>query len=117
MTTLREAAQQALEALERPNAGLVPHNGEWMSIQSIAIDALRVALAEPVQEQPVCDECGKSKRDGWALYCVDCLEPMFAQRKPLTEDEIALIVADCSASAHRHDDFSFARAIERAHGI
>ena len=39
------------------------------------------------------------------------------QRKPLTEDEIALIVADCSASAHRHDDFSFARAIERAHGI
>jgi len=21
-----------------------------------------------------CDECGKSKQDGWALYCVSCLE-------------------------------------------
>ena len=48
------------------------------------------------------------------------MEPLYTsppQRKPLTEDEIALIVADCSASAHRHDDFNFARAIERAHGI
>jgi len=34
--------------------------------------------AEPVQEQPVCDECGKHKQDGWALYCVGCVEPMFA---------------------------------------
>ena len=36
--------RQALEALEKPNAGLVPHNGEWMSIQSVAIAALRAAL-------------------------------------------------------------------------
>lgn len=53
MSDLREAAQQALEALEQPNAGLVPHNGKWMSIQSVAIAALRAALeqqAEPVQE-------------------------------------------------------------------
>ena len=35
----------------------------------------------------------------------------------LTDDEIALIVAECSASAHKWDDFSFARAIEAAHGI
>ena len=32
----------------------------------------------------------------------------------LTDDEIALIVAECASSAHRHDDFSFARAIEAA---
>ena len=32
----------------------------------------------------------------------------------LTDDEIALVVADCSAPAHRQDDFSFARAIEQA---
>ena len=50
MSDLREAARQALEALERPNAGLVPHNGEWMSIQSIAIAALRAALAQEQAE-------------------------------------------------------------------
>jgi hypothetical protein len=40
MTTLREAAQQALEALESPQLG------KWAE----AITALRTALAEPVQE-------------------------------------------------------------------
>lgn len=50
----------------------------------------------------------------WRMKRRDDISP---KRKPLTEDEIALIVANCSASAHRHDDFHFARAIERAHGI
>ena len=50
----------------------------------------------------------------WRMKRRDDISP---KRKPLTEDQIALIVADCSASAHRHDDFNFARAIERAHGI
>ena len=38
------------------------------------------------------------------------------QRKPLSDEEIILIVADC-ASSHQHTDIHFARAIERAHGI
>ena len=38
------------------------------------------------------------------------------QRKPLTDEEIILIVADC-ASSHQHTDIHFARAIEAAHGI
>jgi len=38
------------------------------------------------------------------------------QRKPLSDDEIILIVADC-ASSHQHTDIHFARAIEAAHGI
>ena len=38
------------------------------------------------------------------------------QRKPLTDEEIILIVAECAAS-HQHTDIHFARAIERAHGI
>ena len=38
------------------------------------------------------------------------------QRKPLTDEEIILIVAEC-ASSHQHTDIHFARAIERAHGI
>jgi len=38
------------------------------------------------------------------------------QRKPLTDDEITLIIADC-ASSHQHTDIHLARAIEQAHGI
>jgi len=38
------------------------------------------------------------------------------QRKPLSDEEIILIVADC-ASSHQHTDIHFARAIEAAHGI
>ena len=38
------------------------------------------------------------------------------QRKPLTDEEIILIVAEC-ASSHQHTDIHFARAIEAAHGI
>ena len=38
------------------------------------------------------------------------------QRKPLTDEEITLIIADC-ASSHQHTDIHLARAIEAAHGI
>ena len=61
MTTLREAAQQALEALET----LVPTKGP--SIYNSARDNLRVALAEPVQTQqekmmPITDDNGQALR-------------------------------------------------------
>jgi hypothetical protein len=46
----QEVLKLALEALENPNAGLVPHKGEWRSVQSIAITALKEALAQPEQE-------------------------------------------------------------------
>ena len=109
MTTLREAAQQALEALRLYKVcyGTSP-------AEEATLTALRAALAEPVQEQPVCDECGKSKRDGWALYCVDCLEPMFAQRKPLTDEGINALELPPSGTATVRD---LVRLIERAHGI
>ena len=35
-----------------------------------------------------------------------------AQWVGLTDEEIALVCAECAASAHRHDDISYARAIE-----
>ena len=38
------------------------------------------------------------------------------QRKPLTDDEITLIIA-ARASSHQHTDIHLARAIEQAHGI
>ena len=49
MTTLRDAAQQALEALE----GFAYHGRS--EIWTEAISALRAALAEPVQE-PLTEE-------------------------------------------------------------
>lgn len=45
------------------------------------------------------------------------LDGMAKRPQPLTDEQIALIVAECASSAHRHDDFSFARAIEAAHDI
>lgn len=45
MTTLREAAKQALEALEADNSKLWPSEK-----RTAAITALRAALAEAVQE-------------------------------------------------------------------
>jgi hypothetical protein len=36
--------------------------------------------------------------------------------RPLTDDEIALIIGECAAR-HEHTDYGFARAIEAAHGI
>ena len=44
------------------------------------------------------------------------IKQVFAQRKPLSDEEIILIVAEC-ASSHQHTDIHFARAIEAAHGI
>jgi hypothetical protein len=121
---LREAAQQALEALEQ-------FAGTKLVRTSGVINDLRTALAEP-QEEPspkmrLLPCCGY--HDGRAVFwnrfngvvqCHSCGQqyaPNPPQRKPLTDEEIALIVGECAASAHRHDDFSFARAIERAHGI
>lgn len=46
ITLPREELEQVLEALEKPHAGLVPHNGEWTSIQAVAISTLRARLAE-----------------------------------------------------------------------
>ena len=40
--------------------------------------------------------------------------PLYAKREwvGLTDDEIALVCAECAASAHNWNDISFARAIE-----
>jgi len=111
MSALKQAAQQALEALE--DIGMKHHENTCEVLHRDVYEALKAALAEPVQEQPICDECGRKKADGWALYCVDCMKPVFAppQRKPLTGQEYADVYEQCA------DWDDFARAIERAHGI
>lgn len=89
MSTLREAATMALKALEfAPGYSMRRTDAITALRGALAEEALQrltdvhqeieATLAEPVQERAVCDECGKHKRDGWALYCVGCVEPMFA---------------------------------------
>jgi len=116
---LRQAAQQALEAMACMR-DMVAHPDNLQFIDN-AITALRTALAEPEQEPtikwdasaPVLLNNGRLRQYPDGSIGVGTPTP----RKPLTDEEIALIVGECAASAHRHDDFSFARAIERAHGI
>ena len=86
MSKLREAAQQALEAMD-----YMLRNGEWYQAHERA-DALRAALAEPVQEP----------------------YPNSHQRKPLTVDQIYEMYSEPRSDAEMVE---FARAIEAAHGI
>jgi hypothetical protein len=80
MTTLREAAQQALEALDGcyDRSGLIQHNGQWVSRRMAAMDALKAALEQPVQ----CDRCGKVTRPDDIHTCTP---------RRLTDDEIGQI--------------------------
>lgn len=54
MTTI-QVMRKALEALEHPQAGLVPHQGEWRSRTSLAIDALRAELERLEAVEPACN--------------------------------------------------------------
>ena len=103
MTTLRTAAQQALEALDAYS---------WEQVDA-ARAALRAALAEPVQQG--CDHCNHPLYA--ATKCRVCgrvTEPTPPQRKPLTEKEIDSIWDSEKAFA---DIYAIARAVEQAHGI
>lgn len=64
-----DVMRKALEALERPHAGLVPHQGEWRSRQSLAIDALRAELERLETVEPV------AWIDPMALDRIKSLEP------------------------------------------
>ena len=104
---LRQAAQQALEALDWHL-----NRGAWGADIEGVTEVLRAALAEPEQE-PVawqCSECG-----GTHLLCPHGRKdvPLYTapQRKPLTDEEIGKIAGDTL------DAWSCARAIEKAHGI
>ncbi len=106
--SLREAAQQALEAHDAHEP------------MAVVMEALRTALAEPEQE-PVAYVSGSYAGHftvvptnpalvlsaGMALYA----RP--PQRKPLSDEK----VWDIYYEMIQDDRLSFARAIERAHGI
>lgn len=122
MTTLREAAQQALEALGlaklNGKAGLYPAEVEEITD---AITALRTALAEPVQEPAykvkITGRWHDAEPFAAAFSLPDGEHLLYTappQRKPLTEEEIDSIWDSEKAFA---DIYAIARAIERAHGI
>ena len=123
----REALKLAMEALKYPlNQSHENFNVDMAELLAHrAITAIKEALAQPEQE-PVAilhrypskcrmtveytDEITEVREGSWPLYTTP------PQRKPLSDEQIILIVAECAAS-HQHTDIHFARAIERAHGI
>ena len=125
--TKDEALKLALEALKYPlNQSHENFNVDMAELLAHrAITAIKEALAQPEQE-PVAilhrypskcrmtveytDEITEVREGSWPLYTTP------PQRKPLSDEQIILIVAECAAS-HQHTDIHFARAIERAHGI
>ena len=143
MTTQTEALKLALEALENPNSGLVPHKGEWNSRQSIAITAIKEALAKEKALQALHDEnerlglykdayaeqepmawisTGPARMIHWTsdkpAYGDDWV-PLYTtspQRKPLTDEDVERIVREATVGEHGIG-YTIARAIEAAHGI
>ncbi len=140
--TKDEALKMALETLEIWK-GYMPHL--WDKTDEQAITAIKEALmsdtdgAQPEQEPvtwryKIVDVFG---RPAWTLKTPKSdtrvleSQPLYTRPppvasphkrpsrsdiKPLTDEEIILIVAEC-ASSHQHTDIHFARAIEQAHGI
>jgi len=114
--TLREAAQQALEALEWEV------NPEHAHINTMrAITALRTALKESEQE-PVC-EIRQDMKGGcyvyWLTYkAIEVGSKLYAHppRKPLTDEQIDRTFI-ASSFKSRISFLHGARYAERAHGI
>jgi len=117
----KEAMKLALEAL-----GLLveERSSEAMDDGYKAIKALEEALAKQEQSEPVAWELGAEvywgnspemsdyvRKEGTPLYTT----PQPPQRKPLTDEEIGAILEGVNAYGTRL--YTFARAIEAAHGI
>jgi len=120
--TKDEALKLALEALKYPlNQSHENFNVDMAELLAHkAITAIKEALAQTEQEPVACRYCKNSATLGAVYYdqnCAGCVKRMTTPAsKPLSDEEIILIVAEC-ASSHQHTDIHFARAIEAAHGI
>ena len=124
MNNLREAAQQALAAMEKATRFM--SDSDYKRLNE-TIEVLRVALAAPVQE-PVAwlDEeinCAytPAELDGGTA---DGLVPLYTaphQRKPLIAVDLRALYDQHAAYQEEGPETSgwwdFARAIEQAHGI
>jgi len=112
--TDQELMRMALNALEKLNEdGWILADFEDEVYASI--EALRARLAQPEQPQIVwidnkqtgnflniappqreegCAECGKQASEGWALYCVECIQ-LAREWQGLTDDEVNNFAAGC----------------------
>ena len=117
MTSLREAAQQALEALELAQTDVHWElNSPTRKFLRKAEKSLRAALAEPVQEPiGVIRTLVQIHADGTETWREEPVWNVPPQRLPLTEEEIGIICA--SLGFAQISPVEVARAIERAHGI
>lgn len=107
MADLRQAARRLLDAVE---------DGGHKSDVMAAADALRAALAQQAEPLNLSDPAVQKRlatQWGYVPQQAEPVEPV--QRKPLTEDEIWGLAANCLNSVA--GQLQFARAIERAHGI
>ena len=95
----KEALKLALDALE---TSMYPQQKQLQ-----AITAIKEALAQPEPWEKFCDS-----NCVWTDHHPDC---KMAQRKPLTDEEIGAILEGVNAYGTRL--YTFARAIEAAHGI
>ena len=119
MTNLREAAQQALEALEEATSytSCTTWSPSMTEECAAAASALHAALAEPVQE-PVAAWENKYGMKEWEVHALRAgWMPAPPQRKPLTDDEIAQVMYRADAIFTGPMQFRFARGIDSAHGI
>jgi len=121
----QEVLKLALDALENLNAGLVPHKGEWCSIQSIAIAAIKEALAQPEQEPMAWYCCFQGQEEGeFFLFGSPNSERYPSQYKTplyehlpqrtwvgLTDVEIDYLLGS-TVGENEETHISFARAIE-----
>lgn len=129
---LRQAAQQALEASDALKRGRGPFDEKgvatvpffYLRELGAAMEQLRAAVAEPVQNEPLAwFRLDEKTNEAFLVYFPSAdgkdWRPLYAMpRKPLSEDEIVDIWAGVSMD---YDDeiniIELARAIERAHGI
>ena len=117
MTTLREAAQQALEALKMID------NAMPFPVAKHAIKQLSDALAEPETEAETYKRLYELRGKALERPCFHCgykpkkIYPMEQrtepERKPMTDEEMKRVCAETFS----YDPYVIARAIERAHGI
>jgi hypothetical protein len=113
--TKDEALRLALEALSE--AHYVVEHRQDVKKREQAITAIKAAL-EAKDEPVAIYRAGQTKGE---VYHVQFFKEMAAdevllydapvQRKPLSDEEILLISADCAAT-HQHTDIHFAKAIE-----
>ncbi len=116
--TKDEALHMALEALEDYEYG--KETTAYLAKVERVTAAIREVLAQPEQCQcPACkvtphaSDCSVHNEPAWPNGPCDCGAQ--SERKPLTDEEIDVLVMDSDGLPNSH--LEFARAIEAAHGI